>query len=89
MSSANLEKVLEEVKAMSHDEQRLVQALLETLLADVSPRMTEEEFAQRLLESGILSEVRPPVVDLTPYLDRELIKYEGKPVSEIIIEERR
>jgi hypothetical protein len=51
--------------------------------------MTEEAFAYALREAGLLSEVKPPITDFTPYQHRQPIETTGKPLSEIIIEERR
>ena len=39
--------------------------------------------------AGLLSEVKPPITDFTPYLHRQPIETTGKPLSEVIIEERR
>lgn len=48
----------------------------------------EAAFLQRLLELGLLTEIRTP--DRTQDdRDRVLIEVEGKPLSETIIEERR
>jgi hypothetical protein len=50
--------------------------------------MPEEEFMQRLVDEGLLTEVRRP--DRTnDTKDRRLIQVEGQPLSEMIIEERR
>jgi hypothetical protein len=49
----------------------------------------EEEFKERLLEVGLLTEITPPLPPDAVPKDRRLISIEGKPVSELIIEERR
>jgi hypothetical protein len=41
-----------------------------------------------LYEAGLVSEIKPPITDPTPYR-REPIKIKGKPLSETVIEERR
>lgn len=43
---------------------------------------------KRLFELGYLSRIAPPITDFTPYENRTLIKVEGKPLSEIVVEER-
>jgi putative addiction module CopG family antidote len=48
-----------------------------------------QEFQRRLLEAGIISEVKPPITDLTPYQNREAVPVQGEPLSEAIIRERR
>ena len=49
----------------------------------------EQELQQLLLEEGLVSEIKPPITDFTPYQNRQPIEVKGKPTSEIIIEERR
>ena len=49
----------------------------------------EDKLERRLYELGYLSKVNKPIRDFTPYENRTLIKVEGKPLSEIIVEERR
>jgi tetratricopeptide (TPR) repeat protein len=44
---------------------------------------------ERLRELGLLTEVKKPITDFTPYQNRALIKVQGRPVSETILEDRR
>jgi len=85
MTTANLARVLEDVKALTPDEQRQVRERLDDLLA---PQMTEAEFEQHLLAKGVISEIPPRIIDPVFEQNRRPVKFEGKPVSEIIIEER-
>jgi hypothetical protein len=60
----------------------------ETVPDEATADDPEMLFMQRLLEAGVISEIKPrgsrsPVTDRTP------IKVKGKPLSEIVIEERR
>jgi hypothetical protein len=90
MSSANLEKVIEEVKALPSDDLRKVKALIDSLLQAPSAEMSpESQLDQLLLEAGVISEIPPPITDFTPYENRRPIEVKGKPISETIIEERR
>ena len=89
MTTSNLDQVIEEVKALSPDDQRKLRELLNDLLAPPAPQMSEEEFEQRLLAKGVISEIPPPITDLTPFQNRRLMEVEGKPLSETVIEERR
>ena len=89
MSSSNLDRLVEEVKTLTPDEQRSLRDIVEGLLATSVPRISEEEFEQRLLEKGIISRIPSPITDLTPYRNRKLIEVKGKPLSETIIEDRR
>ena len=52
-------------------------------------RVKEDQLQQRLFDAGLITEIRKPITDFTPYQNRTLIKVKGKPLSEIIIEERR
>lgn len=89
MSTANLDRLIEEVKTLTADEQRSLRDIVGELLAKSAPQMTEEEFEQHLLEKGIITRIPPPITDFTPYRNRKLIDVKGKPLSETIIEERR
>jgi tetratricopeptide (TPR) repeat protein len=51
--------------------------------------LVEEQLKQRLLEMGLLKEIKEPITDFTPYQNRTPIMVHGKPVSETILEDRR
>ena len=87
MSSANLEKVIEEVKALTPDEKRQLRATLDALLATSQP--TEDDFQRAMLDAGLLTSAKPLAVDLESFRNYKPVEVEGKPVSETIIEERR
>lgn len=89
MMTSNLDRLFEEVKALTPDEQTSLRDRLDELVSTSAPQMTEDEFEQRLLEKGIISRIPSPITDLTPYRNRKLIEVKGKPLSETIIEERR
>jgi hypothetical protein len=92
MSSTSLEKVIEEVKALTQEEQRHVRELIDSLLE--SPAETHEHFSpedlleRRLLERGVISAIPKRNFDPDTYKEFEPIEVKGKPVSETIIEER-
>ncbi len=98
MSSSTLEQVLEEVKALTADDQQKVRELLNSLADEskseknetneLKPLVTEEEFQKILVAKGIIRSIPSRVVDKTPYENRKLLEVKGKPLSEIIIEER-
>jgi Arc/MetJ-type ribon-helix-helix transcriptional regulator len=50
---------------------------------------TSQELQQRLFAAGIISEIKPPITDLTPYQNRQAIPVQGEPLSEAVIRERR
>lgn len=89
MAQMQFEKVVEEVKALSPAEQRKLRTLLDTFLVPTAAPMTESEFAHRLVALGVLSEVKPPTTDFAPYQNRQPVETTGKPLSEVILEERR
>lgn len=89
MAHLPFDKVVEEVKALSPAEQRQSRVILDTIVAGTAAPMTEDEFAHKLVEFGILNEAKPPITDFTPYQNRQPVKTTGKPLSEVIQEERR
>ncbi len=54
----------------------------------LSEEEAEDAFLQDLLEAGIITEIKRPSRTAPPG-DRTPIKVEGKPLSQIIIEDRR
>jgi hypothetical protein len=89
MTTSNLDRLMEEVKTLTPEEQRSLRDMVDGLLVKSSPKMTEEEFEQHLLKKGVISRIPPRIRDANFEANRKLIEVEGKPVSEIIIEERR
>jgi hypothetical protein len=49
----------------------------------------QEKFKQKLLELGLLSEIRPSLSPDKYPKDRSPIPVQGNPVSDLIIQERR
>jgi predicted Zn-dependent peptidase len=86
--NANLERVLNEMRALSPAELEQVRKIVDELLASQT-QDAERELAQRLLAAGLLSEIKPPSRDVESFRRYQPVKVEGKPVSETIIEERR
>jgi hypothetical protein len=76
-------------RSLSSDEQRQLRDALDALLAQPQPRCVEQELERRLFEADLLTEIKPPLTDLAPYRNRKLIRVKGKPLSELIVEERR
>ena len=92
MSSTNLEKVIEEVKALTQEEQLQVRELIDSLLqnpVETQERLSPEDLLERrLLERGVISDIPKRNFDPDTYKEFEPIEVKGKPVSETIIEER-
>lgn len=89
MTASNLDRVIEEVKALTPDEQRRLREWLDHQLAQTAPQMSEEEFEQRLLAKGVIGHIPSRIREEDFYRNRKPASVEGTPVSEIIIEERR
>ena len=84
-----LERIIEETRTLKLHELELLRAVIEELLsADIKPPITEDEFERYLAAKGIIALPEPLPEDYD--FDRwEPIKVKGKPLSEMIIEERR
>ena len=89
MAQATLKRVLEQIKTLEPAElqsvERAIEVQRETTRCGYSP--DEWRAMQALLQAGLLTEIKPrrTITDS----GRRLIRVDGKPVSETIIEERR
>jgi hypothetical protein len=83
MASELFQRLAEDVKQLSPEEQAELRKLLEKLLLD--------ELDRRLLARGVISRIPPPPTeaDIERWESWKPIKIEGKPLSETIIEDRR
>ena len=48
-----------------------------------------QDFRHRLVDAGLLGEIKPPIEDPTPYKHRKAVPIVGEPLSETVIKERR
>ena len=55
---------------------------LDEWLGKTQPQRAEAKLKQMLLEAGLLSEIKPPITDLTPYRNRRAVPIQGEPISE-------
>jgi hypothetical protein len=83
MSSADVERIAEEIKSLNPAERDRLLALVQSSVE--KPRMTEEEFEIMLFEQGKLV-ARPTRLRRPPWTP---IKISGPPLSQTIIEDRR
>ena|SRR5581483_5139025 len=61
-----------------------------TALRTFSETLNEiDSLQQRLLEAGVLSEIKPPITDLKPYQNRQTAPIQGEPLSTTVLRERR
>jgi hypothetical protein len=84
-----LNEILQDVQALTPAEQEQVREAIDRLLAGRESPTLEAEVERRLFEAGLLSEIRSPSLDRAPYRDRHPVEVKGKPLSEVITEERR
>lgn len=89
MTDLQVEAVVDQVKALSLDQQKELRRRLERVLQDKPAVTSEDELECRLLEAGLLSEIKPPITEVAPYRDRKPGKARSRPLSEVIVEERR
>jgi hypothetical protein len=100
MSHAEFARLLQSVDTLSPVQMWQLRQELDLRLAPPeteteagSPANDDEsrdmELQRRMLEAGLLSEIKPPITDLTPYRDRKAVPIQGEPLSETIIRERR
>jgi hypothetical protein len=89
MASANLENLLEEVRALSAEERRQVRKLLDKMAESDELQSRRREAERKLLEAGLIVEVRQPPTDIETYRNYNPVEVTGRPVSETLVEERR
>jgi len=89
MTTSSLDRLFEEVKTLTPEEQKSLRDLMDELLTTSTPQMNMDEVERHMLEKGIISRIPPRIRDASVYANRKPVEVEGKPVSEIIIEERR
>ena len=51
--------------------------------------LSSQEVQQRLFDAGLISEIKPPITDLTPYQNRRAVPIQGEPISVTALRERR
>ena len=86
MPSQTVEKVVEQIKNLSKDEQIEVRNILNQI--SLTPEEIERKIQEEMLAEGLVSEIKPPRSAIGKR-DFMPIEIEGKPISETIIEERR
>lgn len=90
MSHREFSELLHSVHSLSPDQVEQLRQELNTVRAAPAEATTAgDELQRQLVEAGILSEIKPPITDLTPYRNRRAVPVQGEPVSETIIRERR
>lgn len=91
---STVEEILSAVKELPPQERAELKRRIEGLVAQPEPAEgaqaadLDQRVQRALYEAGLVSEIKPPITDPTPYR-REPITIKGKPLSETVIEERR
>ena len=73
----------ESLVAINDDENRVQQPLASK--QELSP----QEVQQRLLNAGIIRDIKPPISEPEQYRRRKAVPIRGEPLSETVIRERR
>lgn len=87
--SATLDRIIEEARALPPAEQRQLREELDAIAKPPTEDELEDAFERELVAEGILSEVKPLSADTEDYHSYQPVTVTGKPISEMIIEERR
>ena len=85
--TAALRKIVEEVERLSEVERRELRALLDRGCADATNPLTEMDLEEKLASEGFLTLPTPPLS--TPAALPSPIRTRGRPLSELLLEERR
>jgi hypothetical protein len=90
MTQREFSQLLEILPALSPEQLQALRRELDSQQLDSpTPAASDEALQRRLLEAGIISEIKPPIRDLMPYRNRQAVPINGEPLSETIIRERR
>jgi hypothetical protein len=89
MVPLTFEKVWDDVRKLSPDELRRLRDSLDIWLRNLYTKPSEDEFERELVAMGLLNEVKPTDMDSKHSENRQPVEVKGRPISEIIIEERR
>ncbi len=88
MSQA-LKRILKELKSWSDAERQELVALVRGMNGSATGSPAEQDFEGRLATEGWLSMPVPPPPDVPPFQLGPPLAARGRPLSEILIEERR
>lgn len=87
MTQAILQNIIDQLKNLEAEELHQLNQAIKQHMTVKTQTDTETAFEQALLESGLVEEIKKPTY--RNVTTEQLIKVEGKPLSETIIEERR
>lgn len=81
--------VREYLRRKQEPEKPMDTAAVGGISGSASEQTSAQALQRRLYESGVLSEIKPPITDLMPYCHRRAVPIQGEPLSETIINDRR
>ncbi len=88
--SATLDRIIEEVRQLPPDEQRqLIEQLNAIVPASPNEDELEDMFERELAAAGVIGAPHPLDTNAAEFYAYKPITVTGKPLSEMIIEERR
>ena len=91
--SIELKDLISRAKALPPEERALLQRELQELdhsaIENSSEEFAEDRFMQRLVDLGLLESARHPARDQQRFCSYQMPDYDGPPISELIIKERR
>lgn len=87
MAQAALQKILNQLRELDIEELKEVDQAVQQYLVAKSLTARRTVFDQVLLDSGLVDQLKQP--HYRQETEQQLIKVQGKPLSETIIEERR
>ena len=91
MISANVGRLLEQVKTLSPEEREQLRLLMGQQPMATNELLKEDQLQQLLLERGVISRIppKPTPEDIARFNAWKPIPIQGKPISQTIIEDRR
>jgi len=90
MTQREFSHLLESLSVLSPEQLEQLRRELDHKLAVSAPSPDANEAMQkRLVEAGILSEVKLQISDLSAYRNRRAAPIQGEPLSQTVIRERR
>ncbi|RUT03144.1 hypothetical protein DSM106972_054520 [Dulcicalothrix desertica PCC 7102] len=87
MAQAILQNIIDQLQELETEELHQLNQVIEQHITVKMQTESENAFEQALLESGLVKEIKKPTY--RNVTTEQLIKVDGKPLSETIIEERR
>ena len=91
MAISNVNRLLQEVEALTLDERKELLAMLKLEQSTLNSRDAADSVNAALLEEGFLTRIPSPPTqeEIARFNSFVPAKIEGRPVSEVLIEERR